>query len=117
MTNKNAYAQSGVDVEAGYEVVERIKKHVARTERAGVMGALGGFGGMFDLSKTGVKEPVLISGTDGVQQHQAITGFEANYHLGQARFLEKLDLADGKRLVGEKLKQAWFEKMREELNR
>ena len=61
MTNKNAYAQSGVDVEAGYEVVERIKKHVARTERAGVMGALGGFGGMFDLSKTGVKEPVLIS--------------------------------------------------------
>lgn len=52
-----------------------------------------------------------------VQQHQAITGFEANYHLGQARFLEKLDLADGKRLVGEKLKQAWFEKMREELNR
>ena len=66
MANKNAYAQSGVDVEAGYEVVERIKKHVARTERAGVMGALGGFGGMFDLSKTGVKEPVLISGTDGV---------------------------------------------------
>ena len=52
-----------------------------------------------------------------VQQHQAITGFEANYHLGQARFLEKLDLSDGKRLVGEKLKQAWFEKMREELNR
>ncbi len=52
-----------------------------------------------------------------VQQHQAITGFEANYHLGQARFLEKLDLADGKRLVGEKLKQDWFEKIREELNR
>ena len=52
--SKNAYAQSGVDVEAGYEVVERIKKHVARTERAGVMGGLGGFGGMFDLSKTGV---------------------------------------------------------------
>ncbi|HEQ3734922.1 TPA: phosphoribosylformylglycinamidine cyclo-ligase [Streptococcus pyogenes] len=66
MSEKNAYAKSGVDVEAGYEVVERIKKHVARTERAGVMGALGGFGGMFDLSKTGVKEPVLVSGTDGV---------------------------------------------------
>lgn len=64
--SKNAYAQSGVDVEAGYEVVERIKKHVARTERAGVMGALGGFGGMFDLSQLNVKEPVLISGTDGV---------------------------------------------------
>ena len=49
------------------EVVERIKKHVARTERAGCYWELlGGFGGMFDLSKTGVKEPVLISGTDGV---------------------------------------------------
>ncbi|MGQ7449502.1 phosphoribosylformylglycinamidine cyclo-ligase [Streptococcus suis] len=66
MTNKNAYARSGVDVEAGYEVVERIKKHVARTERLGVMGALGGFGGMFDLTKLDVKEPVLVSGTDGV---------------------------------------------------
>ncbi|MGT2912126.1 phosphoribosylformylglycinamidine cyclo-ligase [Streptococcus cameli] len=63
---KNAYAQSGVDVEAGYEVVERIKKHVARTERLGVMGALGGFGGMFDLTQLDVKEPVLVSGTDGV---------------------------------------------------
>lgn len=64
--NKNAYAKSGVDVEAGYQVVERIKKHVSRTERLGVMGALGGFGGMFDLSSLEVKEPVLISGTDGV---------------------------------------------------
>lgn len=64
--SENAYAKSGVDVEAGYEVVERIKKHVARTERLGVMGALGGFGGMFDLSQLNVKEPVLISGTDGV---------------------------------------------------
>ena len=45
-------------------------------------------------------------------KHQAITGFEANYHLGQARFLEKLELSDGKRLVEKKLKQAWFEKMR-----
>jgi phosphoribosylformylglycinamidine cyclo-ligase len=62
----NAYSNAGVDVEAGYEVVSRIKKHVKRTERAGVMGALGGFGGCFDLSATGVKEPVLISGTDGV---------------------------------------------------
>ena len=64
--SKNAYAQSGVDVEAGYEVVERIKKHVAKTERLGAMGALGGFGGMFDLTALDVKEPVLISGTDGV---------------------------------------------------
>ena len=62
----NAYTKAGVDVEAGYEVVERIKKHVKKTERVGVMGALGGFGGCFDLSEIDVKEPVLISGTDGV---------------------------------------------------
>ncbi|HEL0559039.1 TPA: phosphoribosylformylglycinamidine cyclo-ligase [Streptococcus equi subsp. zooepidemicus] len=64
--SKNAYAQSGVDVEAGYELVEQIKKHAERTKRLGVMGGLGGFGGLFDLSKTGIKEPVLVSGTDGV---------------------------------------------------
>ncbi|MCL2112689.1 MAG: phosphoribosylformylglycinamidine cyclo-ligase [Streptococcaceae bacterium] len=64
--SENAYAKSGVDVEAGYEVVSRIKKHVAKTERLGVLGALGGFGGAFDLSVLDVKEPVLISGTDGV---------------------------------------------------
>lgn len=62
----NAYKQAGVDIEAGYEAVERIKKHVKRTGRPGVIGALGGFGGMFDLSSLGLKEPVLVSGTDGV---------------------------------------------------
>lgn len=62
----NAYSRAGVDVEAGYEVVERIKKHVKRTERLGVMGAIGGFGGCFDLSQFDLKEPVLVSGTDGV---------------------------------------------------
>lgn len=62
----NAYKQAGVDIEAGYEAVERIKKHVQRTVIPGVMGALGGFGGMFDLSSLGLKEPVLVSGTDGV---------------------------------------------------
>lgn len=65
--SENAYAKSGVDVEAGYEVVSRIKKHVARTQRLGVLGALGGFGGAFDLSALKkYEEPVLISGTDGV---------------------------------------------------
>jgi len=62
----NAYTKAGVDVEAGYEVVNRIRKHVEKTKRLGVMGALGGFGGCFDLSLLNVKEPVLISGTDGV---------------------------------------------------
>ena len=65
--SENAYAKSGVDVEAGYEVVNRIKKHVAKTERLGVLGSLGGFGGAFDLSALKkYNEPVLISGTDGV---------------------------------------------------
>lgn len=62
----NAYAKAGVDVEAGYEVVKRIQKHVQKTKRLGVMSAIGGFGGCFDLSSLNVKEPVLVSGTDGV---------------------------------------------------
>src|SRR5574344_2431569 len=66
MLIKCSYRKAGVEDEADYEVVERVKKHVARTERLGVMGALGGFGGMFDLTKLDVKEPVLVSGTDGV---------------------------------------------------
>lgn len=62
----NAYKQAGVDIEAGYEAVNRMKKHVKRTFRPEVMNGLGGFGGMFDLSSLNLKEPVLISGTDGV---------------------------------------------------
>lgn len=61
-----AYEKAGVNIEAGYESVERMKSHVARTVRKGVAGAFGGFGGMFDLSELNYKEPVLISGTDGV---------------------------------------------------
>lgn len=60
------YEQAGVNLEAGYEVVRRIKKHVASTSRSGVMGNIGAFGGMFDLSALKVEEPVLVSGTDGV---------------------------------------------------
>lgn len=61
-----SYEKAGVNLEAGYEVVRRIKKHVASTSRLGVMGNIGAFGGMFDLSALNVKEPVLVSGTDGV---------------------------------------------------
>ena len=60
------YESAGVNLEAGYDVVRRIKKHVASTARPGSMGGIGSFGGMFDLSSLGVKEPVLVSGTDGV---------------------------------------------------
>lgn len=62
----DAYSAAGVDVEAGYEVVKRIACHVARTKRPGATGDIGGFGGIFDLASLGYKEPVLISGTDGV---------------------------------------------------
>lgn len=61
-----SYEQAGVNLEAGYEVVSRIKQHVNSTKRPGSMGGIGSFGGMFDLSSLGVKEPVLVSGTDGV---------------------------------------------------
>ena len=61
-----SYENAGVNLEAGYEVVHRIKRHVQSTERVGSMGNIGSFGGMFDLSKLGIKEPVLVSGTDGV---------------------------------------------------
>lgn len=61
-----SYEASGVSLEAGYESVRRIKKHIARTERIGMMGNIGSFGGMFDLSALQMKEPILVSGTDGV---------------------------------------------------
>lgn len=62
----SAYKNAGVDIEAGYEAVERMKKHVKRTMRPEVLGGLGSFGAMFDLSSLNKKEPVLVSGTDGV---------------------------------------------------
>ena len=61
-----SYEKAGVNLEAGYEVVRRIKKHVASTSRLGVMGNIGGFGGLFELDTTGIEHPVLVSGTDGV---------------------------------------------------
>ncbi len=59
------YRDAGVDIDAGNSVVERIKPLVQRTFRPGVMGGLGGFGALFDLSGR-YREPVLVSGTDGV---------------------------------------------------
>ena len=61
-----AYEKAGVNIEAGYEAVKRMKSHVERTARTGMLGAFGGFGGMFDLSELNLKQPVLVSGTDGV---------------------------------------------------
>ena len=60
-----SYAAAGVDITAGYRAVELMKKHVARTRNEGCLDDVGGFGGCFGLP-TGLKEPVLVSGTDGV---------------------------------------------------
>lgn len=78
------YMESGVNLEAGYESVKRIKSHVDRTKVRGAMDSLGAFGGMFDLSTLGLKEPVLVSGTDGVGT-KLMLAFEMNKHdtIGQ----------------------------------
>ena len=66
MSFSDSYAAAGVDVTAGYESVELIKSHVKRTNIHGVLGGIGGFGGMFELGLSEYKNPVLVSGTDGV---------------------------------------------------
>lgn len=60
-----SYRDAGVNIDAGNEFVEKIKSSVASTHRPGVMGSLGGFGGLFELPE-GYRQPVLVSGTDGV---------------------------------------------------
>ncbi|MFG6120374.1 phosphoribosylformylglycinamidine cyclo-ligase [Thalassobacillus sp. B23F22_16] len=60
------YKQAGVDVEAGYQAVEQMKKHVTRTLRPEVVGGLGAFAGIFDISQFNYNHPVLVTGTDGV---------------------------------------------------
>ncbi|MYL50511.1 phosphoribosylformylglycinamidine cyclo-ligase [Halobacillus litoralis] len=74
-----SYKQAGVDVEAGYEAVERMKKHVARTMRPEVMGGLGSFAGLFDLSGMSYEQPVLVTGTDGVGTKLKLA-FEMDQH-------------------------------------
>lgn len=62
----DSYKAAGVDVTAGYKSVELMKEHVKRTSIPGVVSGIGGFGGLFQPDMTGMKEPVLVSGTDGV---------------------------------------------------
>lgn len=73
------YREAGVDLEAGYESVRLIKSHVARTKVKGAIDSIGAFGGMFDLSVLGMKEPVLVSGTDGVGT-KLMLAFEMDKH-------------------------------------
>jgi phosphoribosylformylglycinamidine cyclo-ligase len=60
------YAEAGVNIDAGNALVERIKPLAKATARAGTMGGIGGFGALFDLKAAGFRDPVLVSGTDGV---------------------------------------------------
>ena len=69
MTDHNkglSYSDAGVDIDAGNELVERIKPSLKKTNRAGVISAIGGFGGLFDLKAAGYNDPILVAATDGV---------------------------------------------------
>ena len=65
-SRSKAYADAGVDITAGYRAVDLMKCHVKRTTTPGVVSGIGGFGGLFAPDLTGITEPILVSGTDGV---------------------------------------------------
>src|SRR5688572_16791756 len=73
------YKDAGVDIDAGEALVDAIKPMAASTKRKGADGALGGFGGLFDLKAAGFKDPVLVSGTDGVGT-KLMLAFATNRH-------------------------------------
>ncbi len=86
MTDKNkphkiglTYADSGVDIDAGNAFVEAIKPHIKRTNRSGVMGSIGGFGGLFDLGALDYKDPLLVAANDGVGTKVKLA-FETGLH-------------------------------------
>ncbi len=75
----DAYKDAGVDIEAGYAVVDGIKRHVARTKRPEVLGGLGGFGGLFALGAK-YRDPILVSGTDGVGTKLLVAQIVGQHH-------------------------------------
>ncbi|NBW53227.1 MAG: phosphoribosylformylglycinamidine cyclo-ligase, partial [Betaproteobacteria bacterium] len=77
-TQSITYRDAGVDIEAGDQLVERIKPFAKKTMRAEVLGGIGGFGSLFEVPKK-YKEPVLVSGTDGVGTKLKLA-FELNKH-------------------------------------
>ena len=67
-----SYRKSGVDITAGYAGVKLMAPHVARTRIPGVVSGIGGFGGLFAPDLTGIREPVLVSGTDGRSEERRV---------------------------------------------
>ncbi|MBQ7060658.1 MAG: phosphoribosylformylglycinamidine cyclo-ligase, partial [Clostridia bacterium] len=65
-SRSKSYEEAGVDITAGYRAVELMKKHIERTVIPGAMPSIGNFGGLFVPDLAGMKEPILVSGTDGV---------------------------------------------------
>ena len=65
-SKSDSYAKAGVDITAGYRSVELMKEHIAKTVTPGVVSGIGGFGGLFAPDLSGISEPILVSGTDGV---------------------------------------------------
>jgi phosphoribosylformylglycinamidine cyclo-ligase len=75
------YADAGVDIDAGNRMVELIRPFVRATRRAGAMGEIGGFGGLFDLKQAGFKDPILVAANDGVGTKVKLA-IEAKRHAG-----------------------------------
>ncbi|MFN0023122.1 MAG: phosphoribosylformylglycinamidine cyclo-ligase, partial [Parvularculaceae bacterium] len=75
----DAYRRAGVNIDAGERLVEAISPLASRTARAGATALLGGFGGVFDLKAAGFRDPLLVSGTDGVGTKLKIA-FETGRH-------------------------------------
>ena len=61
-----SYTDAGVDIDAGNELVNRLKPSLKKTIRPGASSSIGGFGGLFDLKAAGFKDPILVAATDGV---------------------------------------------------
>lgn len=74
-----SYRDAGVDIDAGNAVVEQIKPAIRSTSRPGAVGGIGGFGALFDLKKEGWRDPLLVSGTDGVGT-KLMLARAANHH-------------------------------------
>ena len=79
ISKSESYAAAGVDITAGYKAVELMKRHIARTMTSEVCSGIGGFGGLYAPNLAGMKEPVLVSGTDGVGTKLKIA-FEMDKH-------------------------------------